>query len=371
MTAWPPLPVVSIRSPHQSKGRPPWPQRRAVRPSFQSAPLTKARGDLFRARDSGDIDTFQSAPLTKARGDAHCRGETLLRLLVSIRSPHQSKGRRDSVRGALPEDAQVSIRSPHQSKGRRLGPPPPHPIGTGFNPLPSPKQGETHQVRKLRRRGRVSIRSPHQSKGETSIMTAPAMAHHLFQSAPLTKARGDSVKIAASTSSSSFNPLPSPKQGETQAVSSQPHLSASFNPLPSPKQGETYVRALPIVGPLLFQSAPLTKARGDAILGISRRPSALVSIRSPHQSKGRRDKNPYLCICPTRFNPLPSPKQGETLSETTRTFCGSRFQSAPLTKARGDQSCPGLTSAMSLFQSAPLTKARGDSRRTCRPINSA
>ena len=60
-----------------------------------------------------------------------------------------------------------------------------------------------------------------------------------------------------------FNPLPSPKQGETQALELYNDLLDRFNPLPSPKQGET---------------APRRRALGE-----------------------------FPC-----FNPLPSPKQGET-----------------------------------------------------------
>ena len=58
----------------------------------------------------------------------------------------------------------VSIRSPYRSKGRFRGHPLPLPELSGFNPLPLPKQGEIYQV---------SIRP-------------------VFQSAPLTEARGDS-----------------------------------------------------------------------------------------------------------------------------------------------------------------------------------
>ena len=82
---------------------------------------------------------FQSAPLTKARGDAAALGLEPAEG-VSIRSPHKSKGRlcllRD--RGYLQH---VSIRSPHKSKGRLL-------VKSSAG-----------------RRTIVSIRSPHKSKG--------------------------------------------------------------------------------------------------------------------------------------------------------------------------------------------------------------
>ena len=85
--------MVSIRSPHRSKGRPIVPTYRFYGNMFQSAPLTEARGD----GQAGPVPTatveFQSAPLTEARGD----------LIVEV------------VYRSL----------------------------NGFNPLPSPKQGET------------------------------------------------------------------------------------------------------------------------------------------------------------------------------------------------------------------------------------
>ena len=66
--------------------------------SFQSAPLTEARGDrlvwydpLTEAR--GDYLMFQSAPLTEARGDCELLSYAVSRGRVSIRSPHRSKGR--------------------------------------------------------------------------------------------------------------------------------------------------------------------------------------------------------------------------------------------------------------------------------------
>ena len=64
---------------------------------------------------------------------------------------------------------------------------------TGFNPLPSPKQGET---------------------------AAGALVPHTvssFQSAPLTEARGDMRSLIYRRGRPCFNPLPSPKQGETRS----------------------------------------------------------------------------------------------------------------------------------------------------------
>ena len=87
-------------------------------------------------------------------------------------------------------------------------------------------------------------------------------------------------------------------------------FALGFNPLPSQKQGETPLGLVRLQFLLRFQSAPLTKARGDfnehlegdAERGFNPLPSQkqgetqvhevavdfeYVSIRSPHKSKGR------------------------------------------------------------------------------------
>ena len=61
---------------------------------FQSAPLTKARGDwVLAVLAVGFLGLFQSAPLTKARGDTNKPDGVVSVANVSIRSPHKSKGR--------------------------------------------------------------------------------------------------------------------------------------------------------------------------------------------------------------------------------------------------------------------------------------
>ena len=92
--AWREVPEVSIRSPHRSKGR--------------SAPCAV----MIRV-----LPSFQSAPLTEARGDVSYAGTGWKQHSVSIRSPHRSKGRFGTLLTSL---------KPHVC----------------FNPLPSPKQGE-------------------------------------------------------------------------------------------------------------------------------------------------------------------------------------------------------------------------------------
>ena len=88
-------------------------------PKFQSAPLTEARGDTrFMGGRKGSPRAFQSAPLTEARGDA---------------------GR------LAAEDRTVEFQSAPLTEARGDGPLPDEPAAqTGFNPLPSPKQGETY-----------------------------------------------------------------------------------------------------------------------------------------------------------------------------------------------------------------------------------
>ena len=131
---------------------------------FQSAPLTEARGDVKASKYTTSGLLFQSAPLTEARGDIR-RSLLLLRLLVSIRSPHRSKGRR------MPLSKMVAF--------------------CLFQSAPLTE-----------------------ARGDWMIF-APLAATLTFQSAPLTEARGDLLSAAERRAASCFNPLPSPKQGET------------------------------------------------------------------------------------------------------------------------------------------------------------
>ena len=64
----------------------------------------------------------------------------------------------------------------------------------------------------------------------------------------------------------SFNPLPLPKQGEIWKRRIDLCFHKSFNPLPLPKQGEIEARAGIDGERAMFQSAPLTEARGDFVL---------------------------------------------------------------------------------------------------------
>ena len=216
---------------------------------FQSAPLTEARGDPPpRRQGSAPCQAlFQSAPLTEARGDRRPADSICSCNVVSIRSPHRSKGRQRLLDKAA-RSSSVSIRSPHRSKGR-------HACSVNDATAPdvctvSIRSPHRSKGRRLRLYGQarcpVSIRSPHRSKGRPGGMIHLARpAGMMFQSAPLTEARGDVASRLidfAHASCSGFNPLPSPKQGETWIVK-----------LP----GDAVRRAF------WFQSAPLTEARGD------------------------------------------------------------------------------------------------------------
>ena len=180
---------------------------------------------------------FQSAPLTKARGDIPDLDVGLTHRIVSIRSPHKSKGRRPPAgKSVLPRQFQSAPLTkargdssglarlgrdrrfnplPSQKQGETCGWSRPRPRGRGFNPLPSQKQGETaidgvyapmlevsirspHKSKgRLVRAGKVgevravSIRSPHKSKGRHPETAKVLQRAKEFQSAPLTKARGD------------------------------------------------------------------------------------------------------------------------------------------------------------------------------------
>ena len=135
-----------------------------------------------------------------------------------------------------------------------------------------------------------------------------------------------------------FNPLPSPKQGETR-VRQQHHLKAvGFNPLPSPKQGETVDRHRMILVSYCFNPLPSPK-QGETV------PTRCSDV-------------PRTC-----FNPLPSPKQGETGGYLLLNLAVIVSIRSPH-RSKGRPFCLLLCWFNSAFQSAPLTEARGDGRLT-------
>ncbi len=182
---------------------------------FQSAPLTEARGDFLRLLSGKNLPQFQSAPLTEARGD---------RRICSIRSG---------------------------------------PSWTSFNPLPSPKQGETKLLPLGRSDWRVSIRSPHRSKGRLHPRHRSGRACAKFQSAPLTEARGDSTAFRILCLIWKFQsaPLTEARGDMYAAPMSSPWAQFQSAPLTEARGDRSPSQKIVSVGS--FQSAPLTEARGD------------------------------------------------------------------------------------------------------------
>ena len=184
------LGLVSIRSPHRSKGRPDDCEAGDMASKVSIRSPHRSKGRHVRLPDWRLYVTFQSAPLTEARGDLYDIAYVIDCGDVSIRSPHRSKGRPSAQAHSFSGEA-VSIRSPHRSKGRR----------GNYN------ASRTYSI--------VSIRSPHRSKGRPSV-SQWWYSRLMFQSAPLTEARGD------------------------------------------------HCPTIPTKSSYMFQSAPLTEARGDA-----------------------------------------------------------------------------------------------------------
>ena len=204
-----------------------------------------------------------------------------------------------------------------------------------------------------------------------------------FQSAPLTEARGDTHTYTNAGQRRGFNPLPSPKQGETGVISIDVLSNRRFNPLPSPKQGETTHRrpttddcdvsirsphrskgrhapSCLCTTPSTFQSAPLTEARGDR--RASRNKDHRLRFNPlPSPKQGETQQEPTQSLSGESFNPLPSPKQGET-SPRLEVASGSVVSIRSPHRSKGR---PGITiteTTPGQFQSAPLTEARGDRR---------
>ena len=207
----------------------------------------------------------------------------------------------------------VSIRSPHRSEGRsstdscRVRRP-----SRSFNPLPSPKRGEIPEDGQLLTGGQVSIRSPHRSEGRSGAIVSPStstvrvsirsphrsegrccgwrsptrtLAMNLFQSAPLTEARGDHPQCIYL--SHQVVSIRSPHRSEGRCVLSNGFGRIFHVSIRSPHRSEGRSRSSFTSGRTsAFQSAPLTEARGDLD---RRRDQAqdVVSIRSPHRSEGR------------------------------------------------------------------------------------
>ena len=132
-----------------------------------------------------------------------------------------------------------------------------------------------------------------------------------------------------------FNPLPSQKQGETRIIFRIRRLVQRFNPLPSQKQGETPVDNRSAGSPPCFNPLPSQK-QGETGFGSATVCGFAVSIRSPHKSKGRHCQSLQVPWFISLFQSAPLTKARGDLLDRARRGKVLRFQSAPLTKARGD-----------------------------------
>ena len=207
-----------------------------------------------------------------------------------------------------------------------------------FNPLPPPKRGETLVPVWELVFWAVSIHSPRRSEGRRRC-SARSDRRASFQSTPPAEARGDSMERNTAEAISSFNPLPPPKRGETKK-----------NPL---RQAQG-IR-------VSIHSPRRSEGRLGDRLRAERR--LRVSIHSPRRSEGRR-RGPTDATRVPRFNPLPPPKRGETVTTALGMRATPEFQSTPPAEARGDV-VAGLSAFINKFQSTPPAEARGDSGRSC------
>ena len=206
----------------------------------------------------------------------------------------------------------------------------------------------------------------------------------MFQSAPLTEARGDAYTWRSFSDRTSFNPLPSQKQGETLAGRQAAVSDSSFNPLPSQKQGET-LRAAPRPAPVRsFNPLPSQKQgetnlhsrlcaaqegfnplpsqkQGETTHNHSKNNTLCVSIRSPHRSKGRL----VGCCCPYARGAVsirsPHRSKGRHMLEGVDLSADFVSIRSPHRSKGRPADGDGCNRAI-VFQSAPLTEARGDVR---------
>ena len=233
--------VVSIRSPHRSEGRcSPWNSLASSMASFQSAPLTEARGDGDQGGKGYHAVSFNPLPSPK-RGEmcSPCPsgpGEGR----VSIRSPHRSEGRSDSTFASPTRFAKFQSAPLTEARGDS-GRPAARAGRPCFNPLPSPKRGE------------ICPAAP------------PTPRSRWFQSAPLTEARGDARGGVEGGKPRSPVSIRSPHRSEGRSRISKRMPAAASVSIRSPHRSEGRYG---VVFPSRrnghkFQSAPLTEARGD------------------------------------------------------------------------------------------------------------
>ena len=155
-----------------------------------------------------------------------------------------------------------------------------------FNPLPLPKQGEMESRKDSVQMQFVSIRSPYRSKGRCGSF----------------RLRLASLPVSIRS--------PYRSKGRCETL---PHLArlAMFQSAPlTEARGDMRIRVLtPIVDEVSIRSPYRSKGRYTSLQGDAAIPR--VSIRSPYRSKGRCAPGVGQRGNPPGFNPLPLPKQGE------------------------------------------------------------
>ena len=177
----------------------------------------------------------------------------------------------------------------------------------------------------------------------------------MFQSAPLTEARGDFCHGIPLPHQSGFNPLPSPKQGETAIPAEWQYIINVSIRSPHRSKGRHVIQQWTDSAGM-FQSAPLTEARGDCLGECGQRFGSLFQSAPLTEARGDRSHRCWAMRAYSGFNPLPSPKQGETSAEATAQADEGLFQSAPLTEARGDRYCSATASPDRRFNPLPSPK---------------
>ena len=253
---------------------------------FQSAPLTEARGDLRLIALRARHEQFQSAPLTEARGDLRPNRKDGDNGEVSIRSPHRSKGRH-----FVPQEQsavfKVSIRSLTEARGDRI----PQFLLIAlncFNPLPSPKQGETGLSNSSSSLVAVSIRSPHRSKGRPGVVGNIAVRVVVSIRSPH-RSKGRPTPVARNVSWSRFQSAPFTEargDGDWRGTRS----GCSPVSIRSPHRSKGRHLLFPCIRAEMVSIRSPHRSKGRRRVGCEHDDCAEVSIRSPHRSKGRPDR---------------------------------------------------------------------------------
>ena len=319
---------VSIRSRPEGRERASADRRRPAGSRFNPLP-TRRPGESRVARIVAWVDQFQSAPDPKAGREARHSGR---RNLIECFNPLPTRrpGERPPI-GGCPVRLEVSIRSRPEGRERarwrlatatgivlfqsapdpkagREGPTrPPSRPGSGFNPLPTRRPGESREGAGVGRDGLVSIRSR-----------------------PEGRERG--------------NDAVTPRPGRRVSIRSRPE-----------GRERAYVRASPKTSSG-FQSAPDPKAGREASVTGIYSSEKIVSIRSRPEGRERGRCGAGDRLRPQCFNPLPTRRPGESRSRSTRAPQSAGFNPLP-TRRPGESGSTPCGRPDHTFQSAPDPKA--------------